>query len=86
MAGLKTAVFTVRADVRQSAGWKQASESHGHASVGTWLAEAADRYLDGLRRAGKPVSLCWRYGIFQAPAPGGERIPVRGLVSNPFAY
>ncbi len=55
---MKVATFTVKADARQSARWKQMAEAHGHASAGTWLAEAADAYLDGLKQAGRPSP--WR--------------------------
>ena len=42
---LKVATFTVHADARQSARWKQAAEGEGFPSVGAWLAGAADAYL-----------------------------------------
>jgi len=80
---LKVATFTVRATERQSARWKQAAEAYGHASVGTWLAEAADAHLDGLRRAGRPVPLAWHKGRFTVHLEGGETT-VRGYVSPPF--
>jgi hypothetical protein len=42
---VKVATFTVRATEKQSIRWKQAADGEGHMEVGTWLAEAADRYL-----------------------------------------
>lgn len=81
---MKVATFTVRATAGQSARWKQAAEAYGHASVGTWLAEAADAHLDGLRRAGKPLPLAWRHGRFSVHLEGGETVALPGFVSPPF--
>ena len=81
---MKVATFTVRATERQSARWKQAAEAYGHASVGTWLAEAADAHLDGLQRAGKPLPLAWRKGRFTVNLEGGETVTLPGFVSPPF--
>jgi hypothetical protein len=50
--GVKRASYTVRATEKQSLRWNRAAEAEGHRSVGTWLAEAADRHLDALQRAG----------------------------------
>ena len=83
-SGLKVATFTVRATMRQSVRWKQAAEAAGHASVGTWLAEAADAHLDALHRAGRPVPLAWRKGRFSVRLEGGEVVPVKGHASPPF--
>ncbi len=83
---MKVATFTVKADARQSARWKQMAEAHGHASAGTWLAEAADAYLDGLKQAGRPVPLAWHLGSFRVDLEGGETVRVRGKVSPPFGY
>ena len=44
-SALKVASFTVRATMAQSIAWKRAAEAEGHASVGTWVAEALDVYL-----------------------------------------
>ena len=81
---MKVASFSVRADVRQSARWKQAAEAHGHASVGSWLAEAADRYLDGLKRAGKPLPLAWSKGRLVVRLEDGSEPEVRGWIARPF--
>ena len=81
---MKTASFTVRASEKQSLRWKRAAEHEGHRSVGTWLAEAADRYLDALARAGKPLPLSWRRGRFTVRLEGGETVSVKGHVSPPF--
>lgn len=81
---MKTASFHVRATERQSLRWKRAAEAEGHASAATWLAEVADRYLDGLKRAGGPVPLAWRRAAtFTVRMPEGET-RVRGWVSHPF--
>lgn len=80
---MKTASFTVRATERQSLRWKRAADAESHRSVGTWLAEAADRHLDDLQRAGKPLPLAWRRGRFRAALDGGER-EVSGFISPPF--
>ncbi len=76
---MKTASFTVRADARQSARWKQAAEAEGHPSVGSWLAGAADAYLKVRAKVGLPVPLAWRLGRY---ALDGRE--VQGKVSHPF--
>lgn len=81
---MKTAQFNVRASERQSARWKQAAEAHGHASVGTWLAEAADRHLDALQRAGRPLPLAWGKGRFRVSLEDGTEPEVRGWIARPF--
>jgi hypothetical protein len=83
---VKVATFTVHADVRQSARWKQAAEGEGFASVGAWLARAADAYLRARARAGLPVPLAWSKGVFSVRLMDGEKIRVTGMVSPPFAY
>jgi len=80
---LKVASFTVKATLAQSVRWKQAAEAHGHSSVGSWLAEAADRHLDAVRRAGKPLALAWRKGRFRVALEGREA-EVSGQMSPPF--
>lgn len=81
---LKVATFTVRATVAQSARWKRAAEAEGHAAVGTWLAEAADRHLDALQRAGKPLPLAWGKGRFRVRLEDGSEPEVRGWIARPF--
>jgi hypothetical protein len=80
---VKVASFHVRATAKQSLRWNRAAEAEGHASVGTWLAEAADRHLDALQRAGKPLPLAWRRGRFRVVLESGER-EVSGFVAPPF--
>jgi hypothetical protein len=80
---LKTASYTVRATTAQAAAWNRAAAAEGHASVGTWLAEAADRHLDAVRRAGKPLALAWRKGRFRVALEGREA-EVQGQMSPPF--
>ena len=81
---MKIASFTVHADVRQSARWKQAAEGEGFPSVGGWLAVAADRHLQAVARAGRPIPLAWRLGSFTVHLDGGELARVKGHVSPPF--
>lgn len=83
-ARLKTAAFTVRATVAQSARWKQASEAEGHPSAGSWLASAADAYLKARAAAGLPVPLAWSRRRFLVKI-GGQTYRVAGHVSPPFA-
>jgi len=80
---LKVASFTVRATMAQSVAWKRAADAEGHASVGTWLAEAADRHLEAVVRSGRPLPLAWRFGRFRVALEDGER-EVSGFVSPPF--
>jgi hypothetical protein len=81
---LKTAVFTVHAGPLQSARWKQAADAAGHASVGSWLAEAADLYLHQLAKTGLPRPLAWHRGTFRAVLVNDKEREVRGWVSPPF--
>ena len=81
---LKTASFTVRATMAQSVAWKRAADGEGHASVGTWLAEAADRHLDAVKRSGKPLSLAWRKARFYVRLLDGSEVEVSGKLSPPF--
>ena len=86
MAGLKTATFTTRATAHQSARWKQAAEAEGFQSVGAWLAGAADAYLKLRARAGLPIPLAWRSGVFSVRLSSGETARVHGKMAPPFAY
>jgi hypothetical protein len=82
---LKTASFTVHADVRQSAAWKRMADAEGFPSVGMWISQALDRYLEALRKAGKPVPLAWaRFGRFRVHLQDGREIEVPGRLSPPF--
>lgn len=81
---LKTASFTVRASVEQSARWKRAAEAEGHRSAGTWLAAAADAYLKARARAGAPVPLAWHRGMFPVLLGDDSTPTLRGSVSHPF--
>lgn len=83
---MKVATFSVRADARQSARWKQAAEADGFPSVGAWLAGAADAYLKARAKAGLPLPLAWRIGTFPATIETGETVRVRGKVAPPFGY
>lgn len=81
---LKVASFTVHAAAAQSARWKQSAEAEGFPSVGGWLAAAADRHLQAVARAGRPIPLAWRRGSFTVRLEDGELVPVKGHVSPPF--
>lgn len=80
---MKVASFHVKATMPQSIAWKRAAEAEGHASVGSWLAEAAERHLEAVRRAGKPLALAWRRGRLRVALEGGETV-LPGFVSPPF--
>ena len=81
---MKVATFTVHADARQSARWKQAAEGEGFPNVGAWLAGAADAYLKVRARAGLPVPLAWHRGVFTACLSDGRETTMRGMISPPF--
>jgi hypothetical protein len=81
---VKVATFTVHADARQSARWKQAAEGEAFSSVGGWLAAAADAYLKARARAGMPIPLAWRRGRFRVELQGGEVVEIYGQISPPF--
>lgn len=83
-ARLKVASFTVRATMAQSVRWKQAAEAEGHASVGTWLAEAVDAHLEARTRAGKPLPLFWSHGRFRVRLEDGTEPEMRGWIARPF--
>lgn len=81
---MKLATFSVRADARQNIRWKQAADGEGFRSVGAWLAEAADAYLEARTKAGKPHPLAWRLGSFHVRLEDGSEPKLRGWVSRPF--
>jgi len=81
---VKTASFTVRADVHQSARWKQAADSEGFASCGAWLAKAADAYLRLRVKAGIPLPLVWHLGRFLVHLENDTEPEVRGWIARPF--
>ena len=83
---MKVASFTVRADVHQSARWKQAADSEGFASCGAWLARAADAYLRLRAKAGLPLPLAWRHGKFRVTLEDGSEPEVKGWVAPPFGF
>ena len=83
---MKVANFTVRADARQSVRWKRAAQAYGHSSTGAWLAEAADAYLDGLIRAGKPLPLAWTRGRFRVRLEDGSEPELAGWIARPFGH
>jgi hypothetical protein len=82
---IKTASFHVRATEAQSVRWKRAADSEGLASVGNWLARAADAHLELRARAGLPLPLAWAKGRFPALLDGELR-ELRGWVAPPFGF
>jgi len=80
---VKVATFSLRGTMPQSILWKQAADGEGFASVGSWAARALDAYLEGRRRAGKPIPLAWHRGSFRVVLDGLE-LPLRGMVSHHF--
>ena len=83
---MKTAVFNVRADVRQSARWKQAAEAEGFRSVGQWAAGALDAYVEHRRTAGRPLPLAWSLGRFHVRLEDGSEPELRGWIARPFGH
>ena len=81
---MKVASFTLKATERQSTVWKQHASAEGHSSVGSWAAEALDRYLDALKRAGRPLPLAWSKGRFRVRLEDGTEPEVRGWIARPF--
>ena len=86
---VKVAHFTIAASIEQSARWKQAAEMAGHLSIGTWLAEAADTFMEaraGARAgAGPPLALSWRRGgRFRVALEDGQEVEQSGWLSPPF--
>lgn len=81
---MKTASFTVRADVHQSARWKQAADSEGFASCGAWLARAADAYLKLRVKAGIPLPLAWERGTVRVDLEDATGAVLRGWTARPF--
>jgi hypothetical protein len=71
--------------MRQSVRWKYAAEAEAFASVGVWLARAADSYLRVRAKAGLPIALAWHVGVFTVRQIGGREMEVRGMISPPFA-
>lgn len=81
---MKVAAFTIRADVRQSARWKQAAEAEGFSSVGSWAALALDAYIKARAKAGIPIPLAWHKGRFTVLRDDGGEVTVSGFLSKPF--
>jgi hypothetical protein len=83
---VKVAVFSVRADVRQAARWKQVCEVEGFRSVGQWAAQALDRYIEHRASVGKPLPLAWRLGRFRVRLEDGFEVEVNGWLALPFGH
>lgn len=81
---LRVATFTVHATAAQSARWKRAADNEGFQSAGSWLAQAADAFLQIRSRQGAPVPLSWHQGRFSVVLMTGKRIEVTGMHSPPF--
>ena len=83
---MKTATFTIRADVRQSARWKRAAEAEGYASVGQWAALALDAHLEARTRAGRPLPLAWSRGRVPFRLLDGTEVNLPGWIALPFGF
>jgi hypothetical protein len=81
---VKVASFTVGATQEQSIRWKRAADAEGWASVGTWLARAADAYLEHRSRAGLPLPLAWAKGTVQVRLQDGREADLPGWIAPPF--
>lgn len=82
---MKVATFTVHASLEQSRRWKMAAQGEAHASVGSWLAGAADAYLKVRAKSGLPLPLAWRHGVtFRVRLMDGREVEVPGVASPPF--
>lgn len=86
MGSLKTTSFHVRASQEQSARWNRAAEAEGCASVGSWLALAADAYLKARARAGLPLRLVWSKGQVRVDLEDGSTVDLKGWRSRPFGF
>jgi len=92
MSAPQVAHFTVVATMEQSIRWKQVAQPAGR-QLGTWIAEAADAYIDAT--ASKPTppppsydlsARTWHRGRFRVVLAGGNEILVEGMTSHPFGY
>lgn len=63
---MKTFSYTVHASEEQRERWEAAAVAHGRMSVGAWLAQAADTYLEKMAQSGKRLPLAWWQGTFRA--------------------
>lgn len=81
---MKVASFHVRATQAQSIRWKRAADAEGLASVGNWLARAADAHLELRARAGLPIPLAWCRGSVRAVLEDGNTYTLRGWIAPPF--
>lgn len=87
---LKITTYTVRASQEQQDRWESAAVAHGRMTVGAWLAQAADGYLEGMAKAGYALPLAWRRGRFLVSCTdsyygtAATDIEVKGTVSNRF--
>lgn len=82
--GMKTASYTVRADLECSVRWNRAASSESFPSTGAWLAHAANCYLRMIARGSRPIALGWKRGWFVVALEAGEK-SVPGQLSPPFA-
>lgn len=90
MGRLKVFTYNVRASQEQQDRWESAAVAHGCMTVGSWLAQAADAYLEGMAKAGYALPLAWKRGRFLVScadsyyATTASEIEVKGTVSNRF--
>jgi hypothetical protein len=88
---MKTFSYTVHASDGQRERWEAAAVAHGRMTVGSWLAQAADAYLEKMAQSGKRLPLHWRRGKFRARIynlnvhPNQyQEVEVRGTISGRF--
>lgn len=89
MGRLKVFTYNVRATQEQQDRWEAAAVAHGRMTVGAWLAQAADAYLEGMAKAGYALPLAWKRGRFLVTCSDyfqtkTEDIEVRGTISSHF--
>ncbi len=91
MSDMKTFSYTVHASDHQRERWEAAAVAHGRMSVGAWLAQSADAYLEKMAKSGKRLPLAWGKGAFKARIydmmihPWQYReVDVQGIVSGRF--
>lgn len=87
----RTFSYTVHASPEQREKWEAAAVAHGRMSVGAWLAQATDTYLEKMAQSGRRLPLAWSEGTFRArvyrldvhPNEWHE-VEVRGITSGRF--
>jgi hypothetical protein len=66
MSDMKVFTYSVRATEEQRERWEAAAVAHGRMTVGSFLAQATDTYLEKMAKSGRRLPLAWTWGEFQA--------------------